>query len=213
MRTVPQQTRRQGRFGVVGLFVALALIALALLVILLVGGPVLLIYGCYLAVLTRRSGRGSALARPFGLRPSYGLATVCVVTGLAMSVGGVAWVSHMGQPSTTKEATRAAPAHSPVTPYQAPSRPSIGAPEPPLITTNAPTQPAPDVRGGAPQNSDSSLCGDAYYRNSDGDCVHRPDYAPAPPADATAHCRDGAYSFSKHRRGTCSGHGGVAEWL
>ena len=35
----------------------------------------------------------------------------------------------------------------------------------------------------------------------------------APPAGATARCRDGTYSFSKHRSGTCSHHGGVATWL
>ena len=35
----------------------------------------------------------------------------------------------------------------------------------------------------------------------------------SPPAGATAQCRDGTYSFSQHRRGTCSHHGGVARWL
>ena len=35
----------------------------------------------------------------------------------------------------------------------------------------------------------------------------------APPAGATAQCRDGTYSFSQHRSGTCSHHGGVARWL
>lgn len=34
----------------------------------------------------------------------------------------------------------------------------------------------------------------------------------APPG-ATAGCRDGTYSFSQHRQGTCSHHGGVAVWL
>ncbi|HEV7658377.1 MAG TPA: DUF3761 domain-containing protein [Allosphingosinicella sp.] len=29
---------------------------------------------------------------------------------------------------------------------------------------------------------------------------------------ASAKCRDGTYSHSKHRSGTCSHHGGVAEW-
>lgn len=29
---------------------------------------------------------------------------------------------------------------------------------------------------------------------------------------ATARCRDGTLSYSAHRRGTCSHHGGVAEW-
>lgn len=30
---------------------------------------------------------------------------------------------------------------------------------------------------------------------------------------ATARCQDGTYSRSSHHSGTCSGHGGVAEWL
>jgi hypothetical protein len=37
--------------------------------------------------------------------------------------------------------------------------------------------------------------------------------AGAPPPGASAKCRDGSYSFSKHRSGTCSYHGGVAVWL
>ena len=36
--------------------------------------------------------------------------------------------------------------------------------------------------------------------------------ASAPPG-ATARCRGGTYSFSHHRSGTCSHHGGVALWL
>jgi uncharacterized protein YraI len=34
-----------------------------------------------------------------------------------------------------------------------------------------------------------------------------------PPAGATARCRDGTYSFSRSRSGTCSNHGGVSRWL
>jgi hypothetical protein len=41
----------------------------------------------------------------------------------------------------------------------------------------------------------------------------RPPADNSPPAGATAQCRDGTYSFSQHRRGTCSHHGGVARWL
>jgi len=37
--------------------------------------------------------------------------------------------------------------------------------------------------------------------------------AAAAPSGATALCRDGTYSYSKHRSGTCSHHGGVARWL
>jgi uncharacterized protein DUF3761 len=33
------------------------------------------------------------------------------------------------------------------------------------------------------------------------------------PPGATARCRDGTFSFSQHHQGTCSHHGGVAEWL
>lgn len=54
---------------------------------------------------------------------------------------------------------------------------------------------------------------DNYYTNVDGNRVHSPVYSSSVPAGATAQCRDGTYSFSQHRSGTCSGHGGVAEWL
>ncbi len=53
------------------------------------------------------------------------------------------------------------------------------------------------------------------YINSRGVWVPSPQRTPdnQPPPGATAHCRDGTYSFSQSRRGTCSHHGGVAEWL
>lgn len=53
------------------------------------------------------------------------------------------------------------------------------------------------------------------YRDRDGDTVHAPARSRSGrvPEGASARCRDGTYSFSRHRRGTCSGHGGVAAWL
>ncbi|WP_394428867.1 DUF3761 domain-containing protein [Streptomyces sp. SGAir0957] len=39
------------------------------------------------------------------------------------------------------------------------------------------------------------------------------DDSPQAPAGASAQCNDGSYSYSAHRRGTCSHHGGVAVWL
>ncbi|MFX0580356.1 DUF3761 domain-containing protein [Nocardia nepalensis] len=57
------------------------------------------------------------------------------------------------------------------------------------------------------------ICGDDSYLNSDNQCVHRPQSAPAAPPGATARCTDGTYSYSQHRSGTCSHHGGVAAWL
>src|SRR6266853_921543 len=51
------------------------------------------------------------------------------------------------------------------------------------------------------------------YVNSKGQTVQRPENCSGPPPGATAQCRDGSYSFSRSRRGTCSHHGGVAKWL
>ena len=51
-----------------------------------------------------------------------------------------------------------------------------------------------------------------YYTNTYGNRVQSPTYYNRRPAGATALCRDGTYSFSQSRRGTCSHHGGVAEW-
>jgi len=55
--------------------------------------------------------------------------------------------------------------------------------------------------------------GRGFYTNSQGETVHRPMRANQAPPGASAQCRDGSYSFSAHRRGTCSHHGGVARWL
>lgn len=52
-----------------------------------------------------------------------------------------------------------------------------------------------------------------HYTNSSGERVQSPTYYNSAPAGATALCRDGTYSFSSSRRGTCSHHGGVAKWL
>lgn len=51
-----------------------------------------------------------------------------------------------------------------------------------------------------------------YYTNSYGNRVQSPTYYNSRPPGATALCRDGTYSFSQSRRGTCSHHGGVARW-
>lgn len=56
-------------------------------------------------------------------------------------------------------------------------------------------------------------CTNGTYVNSAGNTVCRPEVSANAPAGATAKCVDGTYSFSQSRRGTCSSHGGVAEWL
>ncbi|MBU9171524.1 DUF3761 domain-containing protein [Burkholderia gladioli] len=67
------------------------------------------------------------------------------------------------------------------------------------------SQPAPD---------ESQLQEHGHYTNRDGEQVHSPAHSRngEVPAGATARCRDGTYSFSRHRSGTCSRHGGVAQW-
>jgi|WetSurMetagenome_2_1015567.scaffolds.fasta_scaffold12169_5 hypothetical protein len=52
----------------------------------------------------------------------------------------------------------------------------------------------------------------SHYTNVSGHCVHRPELVRSEPLGWTAQCRDGSYSLSEHRRGTCSHHGGVARW-
>jgi len=49
--------------------------------------------------------------------------------------------------------------------------------------------------------------------NVSGNCVLRPVVAAVAPAGASARCKDGTYSSSQHRSGTCSKHGGVQDWL
>lgn len=50
------------------------------------------------------------------------------------------------------------------------------------------------------------------YINRSGEAVPLPVYMDERPQNATAQCRNGAYSFSRSRSGTCSKEGGVAEW-
>lgn len=66
-----------------------------------------------------------------------------------------------------------------------------------------------------PGTSEANLIEHGHYVNSSGQVVHSPAHTVTgtAPGGATAQCRDGSYSFSQHRSGTCSRHGGVAQWL
>jgi hypothetical protein len=81
---------------------------------------------------------------------------------------------------------------------------SAQAPPPP-----SPAQPTPQHQ----QESQPKCADNGTYVNSKGETVKRPENCSAAPQGATAQCRDGSYSFSQSRRGTCSHHGGVAKWL
>lgn len=78
------------------------------------------------------------------------------------------------------------------------------APEPEAV---APVKTVPQV------TTTPQLSNDNYYKNVDGNTVHSPTYSNTVPVGAMGRCRDGTYSFSQNRRGTCSHHGGVATWL
>jgi hypothetical protein len=78
-----------------------------------------------------------------------------------------------------------------------------------VTSTEAPT-PTPTIYQ---ETQSSGLSNNNYYTNSAGNDVHSPAYSNSVPAGASAICGDGTYSFSQSRRGTCSHHGGVAQWL
>lgn len=98
------------------------------------------------------------------------------------------------------------------------------APSPSSTATVVPQIPSPRTAAPAPvrtpayspptthQPASSSGSSDTYT-NVDGNQVPRPTRAPSVPSGATAKCNDGTYSFSQHHQGTCSHHGGVAQWL
>jgi resuscitation-promoting factor RpfB len=80
------------------------------------------------------------------------------------------------------------------------------------------TQPSPQPSQDAPATTSSThgkvnCTSNGTYVNSAGQTVKRPENCSGAPQGATAQCRDGTYSFSQSRRGTCSHHGGVAKWL
>jgi|ERR1700722_19109083 len=75
---------------------------------------------------------------------------------------------------------------------------------------------SPSKNGSPPAETQSNTTQNnspRYYTNRDGERVQSPTYSNSIPSGATAQCRDGSYSFSRHHRGTCSHHGGVARWL
>lgn len=90
---------------------------------------------------------------------------------------------------------------------------TTGAVEVPKQVEPKPTKARPKTAQATPKAPNPAECGSDYYRNTDGVCVHRPASGPGAADGATALCKDGSYSYSQNRRGTCSGHGGVRTWL
>lgn len=99
-----------------------------------------------------------------------------------------------------------------------PSPTIVATPTPTVTPTPSPTPtptptPQPTIQPATQSNTDSGLSNDNTYVNSNGNTVHSPAYSNTTPSGATAICGDGTYSFSQHRQGTCSHHGGVTQWL
>jgi hypothetical protein len=73
-----------------------------------------------------------------------------------------------------------------------------------------PSEPAPAPVDETPP----ATCDAQHYKNDAGECVPRPDASSSVDNEKpSARCKDGKFSYSKSRPGTCSGHGGVDEWL
>ncbi len=142
--------------------------------------------------------------------PSTGLAWDCAEAG-APEVGpsdtqvivydGRTYYCHAaGSPvSTTTAPTTTAATTTAVTSTVATTQPTTTAPP----TTQATTTTATSTTGATTSSSTTTAA----------TTPTAPSRPLKPPKGATARCRDGIFSFSKHRRGTCSHHGGVAVWL
>lgn len=78
-----------------------------------------------------------------------------------------------------------------------------------LVKTEVTSQPITKITAVGTYEAPAPSSGSGYI-NSSGN------YVPSPssnPVGATAQCKDGTYSYSQHRSGTCSHHGGVAVWF
>jgi len=69
-------------------------------------------------------------------------------------------------------------------------------------TTTTVSRPAPSAQVSRPAPAAPATRAPASGQNTN----------PGGPNGATAKCRDGSYSHSAHRAGTCARHGGVAQW-
>jgi len=136
--------------------------------------------------------------------------TVVISAVTILGLGAIGSTSHpqqntqLNNPSTGGSATH-------VTPPQVQA--DITQTQTPTQTTPTATTPAQDTETTPATDTNTDNCPDGTYVNTDGITVCSPYSAPTTPAGATAQCVDGTYSFSLHRSGTCSHHGGVSTWL
>jgi hypothetical protein len=135
---------------------------------------------------------------------AYGFTALMVAGGIAGAADGgnannahppVTQATSTPLPSESAAATRfiATPA-----PTETPAPTPVPTPAPTPRPTPTPARPAPTDAPATPARTQAPAPSDPY--------------AAATAAGASAVCADGTYSFSAHRGGTCSSHGGVHWW-
>jgi hypothetical protein len=155
-------------------------------------------------------------------RWKYALIAVLAFLGISSAASYYAGLAHQQitlpkttQTTTTEEQVKGAQALT-VTPTA--TLTPTETPTPTLIPTHVYIAPTtsyiPPTQAPANQTN-GQLDNNNYYTNSAGNTVHGPANTVdgSVPAGASAKCGDGTYSFSQSSRGTCSHHGGVAQWL
>jgi hypothetical protein len=151
-------------------------------------------------------------------RWKYGLVAVLAVLGISSAASYYAGATHsiVTQPTIDQQVQGAqSPTNTPTPEPTATPTPSPTLTPYPTRVYIAPTTPyIPPTQAPASQTN-GQLDNNNYYTNVDGNQVHSPANSTdgSVPAGATAQCGDGTYSFSQHHSGTCSHHGGVAQWL
>jgi hypothetical protein len=150
----------------------------------------------------------------------FGIAVLATPATPATSAAAVPVGQSSSDPAlsvATQPPAPAPPAPSPaVAVAPAYAAPAIPVSTPPKATVRPAaskvTHPKPVATRSSTPPAASSSHGDTYT-NVDGNQVERPVAAASQPSGATAKCKDGTWSFSQHHSGSCSGHGGVAQFL
>jgi hypothetical protein len=138
----------------------------------------------------------------------YGLGGL---VSLLILIGAVGEASTPSQPAVSSSLVQqeVLVSSSPVTSVEPTASPVVK----PSVTVQPKPTPTATPKPTATPSQSTTLSNDNYYTNSGGNEVHSPAYSNNIPSGATAICGDGTYSFSQSRRGTCSHHGGVSQWL
>ncbi len=136
-----------------------------------------------------------------------GLAIIGIANGNSQPSSYKQYSLTQGQPSQQAENYQKS------VPYEAPENLKEKSDSQPLVETTNPRYKSQSTQKYYKETAPVPESPVSYYTNTYGNEVQSPTYYNAQPSGASALCRDGTYSFSQSRRGTCSHHGGVDEWL